>query len=61
MSTHKKEGRWVVRWREDGRQRSLSFPTEREARAFDHALTATRQQARQAKAVREALERARQA
>jgi hypothetical protein len=31
-------GRWVVRWRENGRQRSRTFPTEGEAQAFNSAL-----------------------
>ena len=35
MSVHKKDGRWVVRWRSDGRQRSRAFRLRRDAEQFD--------------------------
>lgn len=36
MSVHRKDSRWVVRWRDtSGRQRSRSFPTKRQAVEFD--------------------------
>lgn len=35
MSVHRKDKRWVVRWREGDRQRSRSFTTKREAVEFD--------------------------
>ena len=41
MSVHRKTNRWVVRWREDGRQRSKSFATEEEAKAYDERQRAT--------------------
>jgi hypothetical protein len=37
MSVHRKENRWVVRWRAEGRQRSKSFVTKREAVEFERA------------------------
>ena len=37
MSVHRKDKRWVVRWREGGHQRSRSFTTKREAAEFDGA------------------------
>lgn len=40
MSVHAKEGRWVVRWRQEDRQRSRAFPTRREAAEFDRAVAA---------------------
>lgn len=59
MSTHRKGTKWVVRWREDGRQRSLTFDTRKDATAFNRALADAKVQARQARAVAEALDRAR--
>jgi hypothetical protein len=40
MSIHKTDRKtpYVVRWRESGRHHSRSFPTLRDARAFQHAL-----------------------
>lgn len=38
MSVHRKDSRWVVRWREEGSQRSRSFPTKRQAGEFDRAV-----------------------
>jgi hypothetical protein len=35
MSVHRKDNRWVVRWRDGERHRSRSFPTKREAVEFD--------------------------
>ena len=35
MSIHRKDSRWVVRWRKDERQRSKSFRTKREAVEFE--------------------------
>jgi hypothetical protein len=35
VSVHRKKDRWVVRWREEGRQRSRSFRTKHEAVVFD--------------------------
>lgn len=35
MSVHRKEKRWVVRWREGEHHRSRSFPTKRQAVEFD--------------------------
>jgi hypothetical protein len=35
MSVHRKDNRWVVRWRDGQRQRSRSFLTKREASVFD--------------------------
>ena len=35
MSVHRKGRRWVVRWRAEGRQRSRSFPTKREAAEYE--------------------------
>jgi hypothetical protein len=35
MSVHRKDRRWVVRWRADGRQKSKSFSTKREAVEFE--------------------------
>ena len=34
--------RWVVRWREAGRQRALRFASESEARAVDARVAPTR-------------------
>jgi hypothetical protein len=61
MSIHKRGSKWVARWREDGVQRALTFDTKREAIEFDRTMADTRRQARQARSVREALERAQQA
>lgn len=58
MSIHPRGRRWVVRWREDGVQRALTFDTKGEATGFDRTIQDTIKQARQAKAVREALRRA---
>ena len=57
MSIHQARKGWAVRWREDGRHRSLTFATEREATDFDRALRETRQHERQQQRVREALQR----
>jgi hypothetical protein len=40
MSVHRRRdaGRWVVRWRSEGRQRSRAFQTRREAEAFDREM-----------------------
>ena len=40
MSVHYDDGRqrWVVRWREDGRQRTRRFKTVEEAESFDEAI-----------------------
>lgn len=57
MSTHRKDNKWVVRWREDGTNRSLSFDTKREALAFDREIHGARRQERQVRAVRDALAR----
>lgn len=35
MSVHRRDQRWIVRWREGARQRSKSFHTKREAIEFD--------------------------
>ena len=35
MSVHRKDNRWVVRWRNGDRQRSRSFSSRRAATAFD--------------------------
>lgn len=35
MSVHRKDARWVVRWRAEARQRSKSFATKREAMEFE--------------------------
>jgi hypothetical protein len=35
VSVHRKDNRWVVRWREGERHRSRSFPTKRQAVEFD--------------------------
>ena len=47
-----------MRWREEGRHRSLTFDTKPEAEDFDRALRAAREQGRQAQRVRDALHRA---
>jgi hypothetical protein len=40
MSTHydRSRDRWIVRWRENGRQRARRFDTEREARDFEAVM-----------------------
>jgi integrase len=38
MSLHRDRGAFVVRWRQDGRQRSKRFPTEAEAEALEDSL-----------------------
>lgn len=58
MSVHKMGNTYRVRFREDGRNKSLSFKTKREAEDFDKTLKSAREQAKQARRVREALERA---
>lgn len=45
-----------MRWRQDGRHRSLTFATKREATAVDRALRQARQQAHQAQRIQEALQ-----
>jgi hypothetical protein len=35
MSIHRKDNRWIVRWRSEGRHRSRSFATKREAIEFE--------------------------
>jgi integrase len=39
VSVHPDRGAWVVRWRQDGRQRSRRFATEQEALAFEEGLS----------------------
>jgi hypothetical protein len=39
MSVHAARGAWVVRWRENRRQRSRRFPTEAEAVAFEEGMS----------------------
>jgi hypothetical protein len=39
MSVHHDRGAWVVRWRQDDRQRSRRFATEPEALAFEEGLS----------------------
>ena len=51
MSVHehrRADGRagWIVRWREDGRQRSRTFDDEEEAHAFERRLAEARQETR---------------
>jgi hypothetical protein len=60
MSLHREGPKWAVRWQEDGHHKTLSFDKKKDALAFEHALQDTQTQARQARRVREALERARQ-
>lgn len=38
MSVHQRGQRWIVRYREDGHNRQKSFPTQREAEAFDRQV-----------------------
>jgi hypothetical protein len=44
MSVHfdRVRGRWIVRWRDNGRQRARRFADEAEALAFDARMTALR-------------------
>jgi hypothetical protein len=39
VSVHPDRGAWVVRWRQEGRQRSRRFATEPEALAFEEGLS----------------------
>jgi hypothetical protein len=39
VSVHPDRGRWVVRWRENGRQRARRFESEVEALAFHEGVT----------------------
>jgi hypothetical protein len=58
LSVHRKEKRWVVRWRDDDRQRSRSFPTKHEATDFDRAMRATEQRDRDRILAADLLDRA---
>jgi hypothetical protein len=59
MSVHRKEGRrWVVRWREEGRNRSRAFGSGRAAREFDAAVRAAQRDDRERDLVADLLARA---
>lgn len=59
MSVHRKETRWVVRWRQEDRQRSRSFPTKRDAVDFDRAMRADERRNRDSELAGDLLARAR--
>lgn len=61
MSIHSNGDRWVVRWREDGTNRALTFAEKQDAEAFDQQIKTARREAREARAAREAIERTRRA
>jgi predicted nucleotidyltransferase len=63
MSVHRREDRdgYVARWRDsEGRNRSRTFRTQREAKEFDREMKQLERRAREARAVREGLEAARE-
>ncbi len=57
MSVHRKDNRWTVRWREDGRQRAKSFPTKRAATEFDRAIRDSERMRRDREFLTELFER----
>jgi hypothetical protein len=57
VSVHKKGKGWVVRWRDsDGSNRSRSFSTRKDANQYDREGKERERQSREAKAIRDTLE-----